>query len=188
MNVFDFDNTLYEGESSIDYFFFSIKRNKKLLKHVPLVLWDLLLYRLCWVKKEKMIRDCEKVTKAMIQGEKSLDAQILDFWASHEKNLKPEILKLVGPEDMIISASPQFVFEPIKDQLHTEKIFSTEVDVKTGKIMFLCFGKDKVLKYKEMSQGSIDKFYTDSLNDKPLMDMAKEAYLVTGNEIKKYGE
>ena len=35
MKVFDFDNTLYRGESAADLFFFMIKRNRKLKNTFP---------------------------------------------------------------------------------------------------------------------------------------------------------
>ena len=40
MNVYDFDNTIYRGESGADLFFFYLKRDPKLLRKVP---WGLKL-------------------------------------------------------------------------------------------------------------------------------------------------
>ena len=34
MNVFDFDNTIYDGESIIDFFFYYCKKDKKLLHEI----------------------------------------------------------------------------------------------------------------------------------------------------------
>ena len=31
----------------------------------------------------------------------------------------------------------------------------------------------------------IDEFYTDSINDKPFMDIARDVYFVTGDRIEK---
>ena len=38
MNVFDFDNTIYDGESTLDLFFFYIVRKPRLIKYMPAVL------------------------------------------------------------------------------------------------------------------------------------------------------
>ena len=35
MNVFDFDGTIYSGDSTIDFYFFALKRNVKLLLFLP---------------------------------------------------------------------------------------------------------------------------------------------------------
>lgn len=35
MRVFDFDNTIYDGESVIDFYLFSLRRNPKVARYVP---------------------------------------------------------------------------------------------------------------------------------------------------------
>ena len=47
MKVFDFDNTIYRGESSVDYSFYMIRHNKKILQYVPTILFSLVGYKLC---------------------------------------------------------------------------------------------------------------------------------------------
>ena len=46
MRVFDFDNTVYDGESVIDFYLFSLRRNPKVARYVPVVLYHLLRYKL----------------------------------------------------------------------------------------------------------------------------------------------
>lgn len=46
MRVFDFDNTIYDGESVIDFYLFSLRRNPKAARYVPVVLYHLLRYKL----------------------------------------------------------------------------------------------------------------------------------------------
>ena len=54
MKVFDFDNTIYRGERSVDYSFYMIRHNKKILRYVPTILFSLVGYKLCLLKKEKL--------------------------------------------------------------------------------------------------------------------------------------
>ena len=35
MNIYDFDKTIYDGDSSIDFLLFEIKRNKKVFLTLP---------------------------------------------------------------------------------------------------------------------------------------------------------
>lgn len=35
MNVYDFDNTIYDGDSTADFYLFSIKRHKKIALKLP---------------------------------------------------------------------------------------------------------------------------------------------------------
>ena len=46
MNVYDFDKTIYDGDSSVDFYKFSLKRHPKLAR-----LW--LLRNTNWVNKVK---------------------------------------------------------------------------------------------------------------------------------------
>ena len=45
MNVFDFDNTIYDGESVIDFFLYYCKKDKSLLKYIPTVMNALIKYK-----------------------------------------------------------------------------------------------------------------------------------------------
>ena len=45
MNVFDFDNTIYDGESVIDFFLYYCRKDKSLIKYIPDVFKALLKYK-----------------------------------------------------------------------------------------------------------------------------------------------
>ena len=38
MNVFDFDNTIYDGESAIDFFLYYLKKDPKLIRYLPSII------------------------------------------------------------------------------------------------------------------------------------------------------
>ena len=39
MNVFDFDNTIYDGETLVDFIVYYIKTDPRIWKYVPKLLW-----------------------------------------------------------------------------------------------------------------------------------------------------
>ena len=39
MNVYDFDGTIYNGETSRDFFFFCLKRYPKVKRYIPKILF-----------------------------------------------------------------------------------------------------------------------------------------------------
>lgn len=41
MRVFDFDNTIYNGESVFDFYLFSIRYNPTVVKYMPIVVFNL---------------------------------------------------------------------------------------------------------------------------------------------------
>lgn len=60
----------------------------------------------------------------------------------------------------------------------------SSIDKNTGKFIRLCFLENKVKIFNELYHGAhIDNFYTDSMNDKPMMDIADRVFFVTGDKI-----
>jgi phosphoserine phosphatase len=72
-----------------------------------------------------------------------------------------------------------FLLAKIRKQLEVE-LLASDVDVKTGRLLRPNLrGVEKVKVYKMRYEGTpIDNFYTDSLSDKPMMDLAENAHLV----------
>ncbi|MDE6659489.1 MAG: phosphoserine phosphatase, partial [Eubacterium sp.] len=60
------------------------------------------------------------------------------------------------------------------------------IDKDTGKFTRLCFLENKVKIFNELYPNChIENFYTDSMNDKAMMDIADHVYLVKKNKITK---
>ena len=154
-------------------------------KHIPLIIVDLALYKLGLVGIEKACRDIETVCQALVRNRDRLDDKMDEFWKIHSSKLKKQFLDMIQPEDIIITASPQFIINGIKDKLKTEKVVSTIVNLDNGKVEFLCYRDNKLKKYNELFGGKIDQFYTDSKNDLPLIAISDKAFLVKNNRIKQ---
>ena len=60
------------------------------------------------------------------------------------------------------------------------------IDLKTGEIGRICYRENKVpMFYEQYGEQEIDEFYTDSMNDRAMMDISKDVYFVTGDRIEK---
>lgn len=179
MKVFDFDNTIYRGESSVDFSFYMIRHNKKILRYVPTILFSLAGYKLCLLKKEKLEAIINNFFEGVLDGTESPPVFVKPFWETHACRLNEKILKLIEPDDVIISASPIFLIDGIREKLNTEKIIGTEVDLQQKKVTWFNFGDNKVKRYKALyGDRQIDAFYTDSNNDKDLMGISREVFIV----------
>ena len=55
MNVYDFDNTIYDGESVLDLFFFYVRRDPALIRYIPKVFHALFKYKAGKVTVEQAI-------------------------------------------------------------------------------------------------------------------------------------
>lgn len=80
MNVYDFDNTLYDGESTFDFFFFCLSKNPRLLKYAFVVLCTFARYKMCLVSEEKMLSLCEKYVKSFLKDCPNVTEYIKEFW------------------------------------------------------------------------------------------------------------
>ena len=184
VKVFDFDNTIYKGESSIDFSFYMIRHNKKILRYVPTILLSLAGYKLCLLKKEKLESIINDFLFGVLDGTESITAYIGQFWEDHAHKLNQKILHLVEPEDVIISASPIILIQGIREMINTENIIGTEIDLEQKKVIWFNFGDNKVKRYRSLyGNRKIDAFYTDSYNDKDMMDIAQKVYIVKKGNI-----
>ena len=134
----------------------------------------------------------------------NIEKDLPEFWASHKDNIKDWYYKTQRKDDVIISASPEFLLEPICKELGIKYLMASKVDMKTGKYEGInCHGKElyhyesksrgtedskeKVRRFYEMfPNGKIEDFYSDSYSDSPLAEISKKAFLVKGNELKDW--
>ncbi len=187
MNAYDFDNTIYDGESIFDFFIFALKKDIWLIKFFPLVLFRLIEYKLNLLKIEKIYQTCEIIINSFFKHYNlNYDELIEEFWKLNHKKLKQQFLEMLKEDDLIITGCPNFLINYIKDELKVKNIICTDFDLKNKKVNFICFNKNKVIAYKnKFKNKKINKFYTDSLADIPFMELSSEVYLVNKNNVKK---
>lgn len=177
MNVYDFDGTIYNGDSTRDFVFYLIKKYPRMIRYMPAFIFAAMKYRFGIISKTKMKETLYRFLNSFDDGE--IDKIVNDFWDSHKKNIYDWYYKKKKSSDVIISASPRFLLRHICDELNV-KLICSEVDKKNGDYIGLnCFGEEKVSRFhKEYPGATIDEFYSDSKSDEPLAKLAKKAYLV----------
>ena len=178
-NAYDFDKTIYYDDSTRDFYFFCLKRHWNILLYLPYQLFWFILFA------TKVIRKTAFKEKFYIffRGVKDIDGEVATFWKEHEKKIKPWYLEQKRADDVIISASPEFLLRPICEKLGV-RLIASRVDQYTGAYDGEnCYGEEKVLRYQAEAGEPIEKFYSDSLSDTPMAHLAKEAYIVQGDAI-----
>lgn len=183
MNVYDFDKTIYNGDSSVDFYKFSLMRNKSLIKLWPRQMRAALKYKQGKISKTEM----KTVFYEYFQYIEDIDQEVLLFWEEHRHNIQPWYLQMKRPNDLIISASPEFLLNPICKELNLALIASV-VDPKTGRnLRENCYGLEKVVRMKEKYNiEEMEEFYSDSYSDDPLAQYAQKSFMVVGSELRPW--
>ncbi len=187
MRVFDFDNTIYDGESGFDIFLFYLKKEPKLVaRYAPKFVEGFARYKRGKVALEDVKSEYGYILRECCAQLTDIDKSIVEFWDAHEKKIKSFYLKIRRDDDVIVSASPEVMLAEICRRIGVRHFIGTEVDLKTGEIGRLCFREAKIAAYREQyGDTPIDEFYTDSMNDRAMMDIARDVYFVTGDCIEK---
>lgn len=182
--LYDFDGTIYDGDSSVDFFKFCLKKDKKNYKILPKLAIKFLAY------KSKNITDTElkEYIFSFLENFKNVDEIVKEFWKTHESKIKSFYLEKNHDQDIIISASPEFLLKPICIKLKVKDLIASDVDKTTGKFKKPNNrGEEKVKEfYKKYPKAEILEMYSDSLHDKPLLDLAKKSYFVKKNKLYDY--
>lgn len=184
MNIYDFDNTIYDGDSTVDFYFFMLKKYPSVIFRFPVQFFGFIEYKFKKIDKTKF----KEKFFCFLKCSKSIDDDVKLFWDKKESKIKKWYLSQQKDDDIIISASPKFLLKEICRRFNISHLIASEVDSNTGKFLSEnCYGAEKVSRLKKYTANSeIDKFYSDSYSDDPLAKLAKESYLVKGNKLKKW--
>lgn len=182
MNVYDFDKTIYLRDSSVDFYVYNLKKDLTLLRFFPKQAVAMIRYKLKRIPKTQM----KQVFYTYMTTISNIDERVSGFWKEYRHYVNAYYLDQKKPDDVIISASPTFLLQPLIDEWGCVLIASV-VDPKTGHTGENCWGPEKVKRFSEhYDLDQIDAFYSDSLSDAPLANHAKKAYLVTGTKIEPW--
>lgn len=175
MNVYDFDGTIYDGDSTIDFYVFCIKKNPRVVLSMPRQVVGFVRYAQ------------KKITKTELKEEffsffnylENIDLLVTEFWKKHQSKIFGWYLDKKRETDVIISASPEFLLKPIADKLKVQMLIASKVDSKTGKYQGInCHSKEKVRRFYEVygTGTQIDQFYSDSNSDIAMTRISNQSF------------
>lgn len=185
MTVYDFDNTIYDGESGVDLFLYFLEKDPSLVAKIP---WGLKILKDYKIAKLSMDDIANKYSPRIEEYGRTkipdLAPVVDDFWNTHAYKIKSFYIKQRSDDDIIISACLDFVLAEICRRLGVKNFIASEVEYETKKLKRFCYKENKVKMFRERyPDEEIDSLYTDSFNDKPLMDISKNVFFVKGSKI-----
>lgn len=181
MNVYDWDDTIYRGDSTVGFVKYLWLHCPKTLINLPRTVWFGLLYVIRIVPKLTFKSNLYRMFRYVEDMEKVVE----DYTSSHLNHVKQWYKDTQKEDDVVISASPEFLIQSFCKKVGIKTCMASVVDMHTGEYSGLnCHGEEKVRRYREVfNDTTIENFYSDSYSDTPLARIAENAYLVKGDNL-----
>lgn len=181
MNVYDFDNTILRGDSTARFFAYCLMHKPKMWLDVPAQAVNGLLFALK-IRRKQVFKQRMLHFLALIGD---VDQTVEAFWQKNFGRVKPWYYEKRRADDVVISASPEFLVRPACEKLGVACVMGSPVDKRTGVFSGPnCHGKEKVRRFREKyPDAGIEEFFSDSYSDDPLAQLAEKAWLVKGNKL-----
>lgn len=176
MNVYDFDQTIFFPDSSYCFVLYCLRRYPRaVLRALP----ETVLLGAARLFGQADTRALKEKVFSFLPYLDNVEQIVLEFWDEKRGQLADWYLSQKREDDLIISASPDFLLRPIADELGV-RLIATRMNPLTGRILGdNCHDTAKVCRFlREYPGEMVDAFYSDSLSDSPMAWFAKEAWLV----------
>lgn len=186
MRVLDFDNTIYDGESPLDFYLFSLRFAPRNIRYILPVIYHLIRYQRSKSSREDIEKAINKYIHQFLTSFDDIPTVVNAFWDSHMHKIKPWYTP--RPDDVIITASFNYTMDEFMRRTGISCCICSTIDYETLDLIHLNFGDNKVKAFKEAFGDDVipDEYYTDNLVDLPMMRYAKKAFLVKGNSVTPY--
>ena len=193
--IFDIDYTITKKETLMELFKFVIKNDKKNIRFLPRAIYCGSMYAIKLYDekkvKEKFLKFIDRIK------EEELAKLVKKFYEEKLKTIVYEDainmmrkLKKEGYDIYLISASPEFYINEFYNIKEVDRIIGTKFNFADG--IFTrkmsgenCKGEEKVRRLKEvLKKEKIEVdfkesyMFSDSLSDKPLLDLVGKPYLI----------
>jgi phosphoserine phosphatase len=186
--VFDFDGTLYSGDSLIDFCLFYYRKK-------PLRLWYVIIQGfgfVGWKTRSITTTQFKSLFVGFLRADSEVEVLRLAqlFWLTNRK-FKPQILKEFAQwkkQDVtlsIVSASPYLFLHPLIRHLGADVILGTTLipTKKRHRIHENCRGDIKIKRLNDhFGAFHLLAAYSDNEDDLPLLKMAQTGYFVKGEK------
>jgi len=184
MNIYDFDDTIYAGDTMVDILKYSIVR------HPILVIRSIFNAIKYYQKYKKGIINFELFKENLLSflfKIKNREEYINQFINSNIYKIKDWYKANQKDDDIIISASYELWIKPFCNKIGIKNVIATKTD-DNGKILGKnCKREEKVRRlYEEFPNIKVNESYSDSKTDIPMLEIAEKPFIVEGNNLIEY--
>lgn len=180
VNVYDFDKTILPYDSTEAFVRWCARRYPRAMLRSAAAAPLLPL----WAVGRSSKTEVKQAVFRFLTRIPDVRAEVEEFWRVNLPNINDWYLWQKKPDDIVISASPEFLLRPAADALGFRLIasrYSPYTGLAEGANND---GAEKVRRLREAyPDAEIAEFYSDSLHDAPLARLADCAWLVKGDAL-----
>ena len=164
----------------LDFYLYCLRFHPGLMKFAFAVLFNLARYKMCRISESEFEALARKYASEAVRMCPDAENLAQRFWKSHAKRFNLFYKDVKRADDVAVSAGFGFLLSPAFEILGVKRYVCSEIDLETGEITRICFGKNKVKCFAEsFCREQVEDFYTDSMNDLPFMKLARnDVYMV----------
>ncbi len=184
MNIYDFDCTIHKGDSGIAFYLYCLKKRPYIALLWPVQALAALLHLLRVID----ITSMKQVFYIYFRFAGARDL-VESFWRQDMHNIYPWYMEARTDNDVLISASPQFVLEPICRELGIKTLIASRVDPVSGRYTGKnCSGDEKALRFREVFPDEVpDNAYYDRDSDLAVSRLARHGFrIVDGKPVQEF--
>ena len=180
MNGYDFDKTIFKGNSMCRFSVFCTLRLPYLILFAPILLVAFLMRFVRILDKNRYLHMISWFVALIPRTEKFA----AKFWDRNMKNIQPWYLNQRLDDDLIITASPEFLVGEACRRLGV-RCLGMQLSPRSARMYGdHCYGEFKVGRYREaFGDAPLATYYSDSLSDTPMFKLADQGYFVHGDNV-----
>ena len=130
MNVYDFDQTIFKSDSSFCFILYCLRHyTRAVVSIIPSAVCRYIQYLACGHNDAKALKES---LFSFLNRIDNVDQIVSEFWEENESGLQNWYLLQKHQDDVIVSASPVFLLEPVAAKLNVHLI-ATRMNPYTGK-------------------------------------------------------
>lgn len=180
MNVYDFDKTITDQDSSFLFISYILKKYPRAIILNAIGIISETVYSL----KSKDPSNMKEQLFKFVKYFPNINETVESFWDENWHHIQNWYLEAKRDDDLIISASPDFLVRPAAERLGV-RLIATPMSPCSGSIQGInCKGDEKVRRLDlEYPDVHVENFYSDSLSDSPMARRAERAWLVDHGKL-----
>lgn len=186
MNAYDFDGTIYNGDSGVDFVKFAFSKK-------PFLVFGHLLKCINTVVKYKLgkvdFQTAKSKVFSFVGKIENLEEMTEMFAKKNKHKIKKYYFTNRKDDDIVISASLDFYLLPLCKEIGLNNVMCTKYDIKNGVIIGAnCKGPEKVRRFEEVygKDAIIENAYGDSNGDIQLLNRAQNGFMIVKEEVTIY--